>query len=69
VSMDNITVDLGAPTAATVGMRATIIGADGAERQNAEELARRVGTISYEIVTGISSRVPRSYHRDGVSES
>jgi alanine racemase len=69
VSMDNITVDLGAPTTAAVGMRATIIGAEGDERQSAEELARRVGTISYEIVSGISSRVPRSYHRDGVSES
>jgi alanine racemase len=69
VSMDNITVDLGAPTTAVVGIPATVIGADGAERQSAEELARRMGTISYEIVTGISSRVPRSYHRDGVSES
>jgi len=69
VSMDNVTIDLGARTSAAVGMRATIIGADGAERQSAEELARRVGTISYEIVSGISARVPRSYHRDGVSAS
>ena len=69
VSMDNVTIDLGAPTSAAVGMRATIIGADGAERQSAEELARRVDTISYEIVSGISARVPRSYHRDGVAAS
>ena len=33
--------------------------------QTAEDLARRVGTISYEIVCGISKRVPRAYHRDG----
>jgi len=65
VSMDNITVDLGPEPAARAGDRATIIGADGAERQTAEDLARRVGTISYEILCGISARVPRTYHRDG----
>ena len=31
----------------------------------AEELAERLGTINYEITCGISTRVPRSYHRDG----
>jgi alanine racemase len=65
VSMDNITVDLGPETDVKVGDPATIIGADGDERQNAEDLARRIGTISYEIVCGISSRVPRAYWRDG----
>jgi alanine racemase len=48
-----------------VGDRVTIIGRDGGERQTAEVLARRIGTINYEIVCGISPRVPRSYHRDG----
>jgi alanine racemase len=65
VSMDNITVDLGPEPLASVGDRATIIGVDGGQRQTAEELAKRVGTISYEILTGISRRVPREYHRDG----
>jgi alanine racemase len=64
VSMDNITVDLGPETDVQVGDRATIIGADGDERQTAEDLARRVGTISYEIVCGLSQRVPRAYRRD-----
>ena len=35
-----------------VGQPATIIGVDGGERQTAEELARRIGTINYEIVCG-----------------
>jgi alanine racemase len=48
-----------------VGSIATIIGHDGAERQTAEALARRIGTINYEIACGISGRVPRAYHRDG----
>ena len=66
VSMDNITVDLGPQPAVAVGDRVTIIGRDGDERQTAEDLARRIGTINYEVLTGISRRVPRAYHHDGV---
>jgi alanine racemase len=66
VSMDNVTVDLGPePPTVRVGDRATIIGADGDERQTAEDLARRLQTINYEITCGISARVPRAYHSDG----
>jgi alanine racemase len=67
VSMDNITLDVGAGSPVTEGDTATIIGADGRERQTAEDLARRIGTINYEVVCGISGRVPREYHRDGVA--
>jgi alanine racemase len=65
VSMDNITVEVGRPDAVACGDRVTIIGVDGGERVTAEELARRIGTINYEITCGVSSRVPRTYHRDG----
>ncbi len=65
VSMDNVTVELGSRPRIGVGARATIIGRDGLQRQTAEDLARRIGTISYEILCGISGRVPRQYHRDG----
>jgi alanine racemase len=66
VSMDNITVALGSePGGVGEGDRVTIIGIDGSERQTAEDLARRIGTISYEILCGLTSRVPRVYHRDG----
>lgn len=67
VSMDNITVDIGPEggTRVAVGERGRIIGRDGGERQTAEELARRIGTINYEITCGVSHRVPRVYHRDG----
>jgi len=64
VSMDNVTVLL--PDGdVTIGEPATLIGAQGAERVTAEELARRIATINYEIVCGVSARVPRAYHRDG----
>jgi alanine racemase len=67
VSMDNITLDVGARSPVAEGDAATLIGADGGERQTAEDLARRIGTINYEVVCGISGRVPREYHRDGVA--
>jgi alanine racemase len=63
--MDNITLDVGSEPLVEVGDVATIIGTDGDERQTAEELARGIGTINYEIVCGVSGRVPRLYHRDG----
>ena len=70
VSMDNVTAELGPggpPPGVGVGTPAWIIGgeAGGGERVGAEELARRIGTINYEIFCGISRRVPRAYHRDG----
>jgi alanine racemase len=68
VSMDNLTVDLGPEPRAEVGSAVTLIGSDGAEHQSAEDLARRIGTINYEVLCGISRRVPRRYHRDGVAQ-
>ncbi len=66
VSMDSVAVDLGPdPTAlALLGQPAVLIGAAGAERITAEELARRLGTINYEITCGLTARVPRVHHRD-----
>jgi alanine racemase len=65
--MDNITVDLGPDPAAMKlrGERAILIGFQGSERITAEEVARRLETINYEVTCAITPRVPRSYHRDG----
>jgi alanine racemase len=60
VSMDNITVDLGADPPPR-GAEAVLIGARGSERILAEDLARAIGTINYEITCGISARVPREH--------
>jgi alanine racemase len=65
VSMDNITVEVFEGDAVRCGDVVTLIGADGSERVTAEELARRIDTINYEILCGVSARVPRAYHRDG----
>jgi alanine racemase len=68
VSMDHITVDLGpdADAEALRSERAILIGFQGSERITAEEVARRLDTINYEITCGLTPRVPRIYHRDGV---
>ncbi len=59
VSMDNITIDLGPGSAVEVGADAVLIGEQGGERILAEDLARHLETINYEITCGISDRVPR----------
>jgi alanine racemase len=66
VSMDNLTIDLGPdPNGELLGEEAILIGAQGAERITAEEVAHRLGTINYEVTCALTPRVPRSYHRDG----
>jgi alanine racemase len=57
--MDNVTIDLGPESDVEAGDEAVLIGAQGGDAILAEELARRLGTINYEITCGISSRVPR----------
>jgi alanine racemase len=59
VSMDNVTVDLGPETEVGPGAEAVLIGSQDGETILAEDLARRLGTINYEITCGVSARVPR----------
>jgi alanine racemase len=44
-----------------VGDVVTILGKDGYDQITATEMAEWIGTISYEVVCGISKRVPRVY--------
>ena len=67
VSMDNITLDLGPHPDVRRGDEAVLIGTQGEERILAEEWARRLATINYEITCAIGPRVPRAYHRDGAA--
>jgi alanine racemase len=59
VSMDNIAIDLGLDSDVEVGDEAVLIGAQGPERILAEEVARRLGTINYEVTCGLTARVVR----------
>ena len=59
VSMDNVTIDLGPETDVSPGDEAVLIGRQGEEEILAEEIARRLDTINYEVTCAISPRVPR----------
>jgi alanine racemase len=63
ISMDNVTVDLGADSEVEPGAPAVLIGEQDGERILCEEVARRLGTINYEVTCGISPRVRRAYER------
>jgi alanine racemase len=59
VSMDNVTVALGPDTDVAVGDEVVLIGAQGEERILAEEVARRLDTINYEVTCALTPRVRR----------
>jgi alanine racemase len=61
VCMDQLMVDVGAGSDAHVGDEVVLLGREGGEEITAWDLAEKVGTIPYEVFTGITARVPRSY--------
>lgn len=61
ISMDMTTVDLTDVRDAEVGDVVTVIGADGGAEITLDEVAHRCGTISYEVLTGLTPRLPRVY--------
>ncbi len=61
ISMDMTTVDLSEVSDVRVGDVATLIGEDQGTVIYVDEVADRCGTISYEILTGLTQRLPRVY--------
>jgi alanine racemase len=61
VSMDLTIIDVTDVPDIAVGDEVILIGEQNGLRITAEDLAEQIGTISYEIVTEISARVPRVY--------
>jgi len=61
VCMDSFMADIGEDVC-EVGDEITLIGEQGGERIGADDLARRLDTINYEIVTRVGARVPRIFH-------
>jgi alanine racemase len=60
VTMDQLMLDCGDDEVA-VGDEVVLLGAQGQHRVRPEDWASRLGTIGYEIVCGLSARVPRRY--------
>lgn len=63
VCMDMCMVDITSLPDVKVGEEVVLIGSQGKEKITADEIAKLIGTISYEVVCGISKRVPRIYLR------
>jgi len=59
VTMDQLMVDCGDDRSVRVGDEVVLIGRQGADAVGAWEWAGRLGTIAYEVLTGIGARVPR----------
>ena len=59
ISMDMTVVDTSAVPDAEVGDVATILGRDRDEEITVDEVAERANTISYEILTRLTARLPR----------
>lgn len=64
VTMDQLIVDCGELEPA-VGDEVVLLGAQGAETVTAWELAGHAGTIAYEVLARVGTRVPRRHHSGG----
>ncbi len=65
IAMDMCMADVTGIPGVAPDDEAVIIGEQGGERIDADELAGLADTISWEILAGITARVPRIYLRDG----
>jgi alanine racemase len=59
--MDQFVIDLGPSSEAQAGDAVTLFGAGDSGEPTAQDWAEATGTISYEIISRIGSRVPRVY--------
>lgn len=61
VCMDMTMLDVTNIPALSVGDFVTVIGQEGSQAICADELAKKAGTISYEILCGLKGNIPRVY--------
>ena len=61
VTMDQLLVDCGDDGSVAAGDEVVLLGTQEGQRIDAWEWAEKVGTIAYEVLTGIGPRVPRVY--------
>jgi alanine racemase len=62
ITMDQVMIDIGEDPVA-VGDEVVLLGAQGDDAITADEWAKKLGTINYEIVCGFGPRLPRRYRR------
>ena len=59
ICMDQCMISL--PKEFPIGTKVTLLGENNGEINNPSDMAVEIGTIGYEILCGISGRVPRNY--------
>jgi alanine racemase len=59
--MDQTMIDVGDAREALVGDEVVVIGTQGVQSIGVDEIAHKIHTISYEVLTGVSDRVQRIY--------
>jgi alanine racemase len=66
VTMDQVVIDCGGDDSVRPGDEVVLLGTQGDEAITADDWARMLGTISYEVVCGVGPRMPRVLlHRSG----
>lgn len=65
VSMDVTVVNISDLDGVEAGDVATLVGRDGGEEITLNEVAELAGTIDYEVLTGLTARLPRIWVDDG----
>lgn len=65
ICMDMCMIDITDVPEAQVGDTVTLVGTDGNETITWDDWAKKLGTISYELVCSVNKRVPRVYLRNG----
>jgi alanine racemase len=64
VSMDMVTIDVTDIPGIALGDEVVLLGRQGQSEIAVEELARKTGTISHEVLCRVGARVPRVYESD-----
>jgi len=65
VCMDLVMVDVTEVPGVSLGDDVVLMGSQGNKNITADDIAEKTGTISYEVLCGISPRVPRVYTKEG----
>ena len=67
VCMDLTMLDVGAVAGLALEDEVVVFGEQGDEAVTADEIAASIGTINYEVVSTITSRVPRVYYKSSAT--
>jgi alanine racemase len=65
ICMDMTMADVTDVEDASPGDEVVLMGRQGEGEITAEEIAEKIGTISYEVLCGVGKRIPRVYMRGG----